>query len=191
MNLRTPLGRGRPGCRHCRAGRDDASKIGRKRLVRLPIEAVGERRLGARRRRLSWGPTSRRHCRGSRHRSGFRRARSRPRPNGRRLDPKTRATVIVNTVQIVIEIAVALQQAEAARIFIGEGGRDDPRRIVEGPPNSFACPIHMARPSESWTSGRQSIPVSFLVSENQYIVVNGARPNLATSARRTKPGRYP
>ena len=41
----------------------------------------------------------------------------------------------------------------------------------------------MQSPSESCTSGRQSIAVSFLVSENQYIEVSGAMPKRETAAR--------
>ena len=45
-------------------------------------------------------------------------------------------------------------------------------------------PVHIASPSESCTSGRQSMAVGFSVSENQYIEVSGAMP----SARRRGAG---
>ena len=44
-------------------------------------------------------------------------------------------------------------------------------------------PDHISSPSESCTSGRQSIAVSFLVSEYQYIEVHGAMPKRDTCAR--------
>ena len=45
-------------------------------------------------------------------------------------------------------------------------------------------PVHRARPSESCTSGRQSVAVPLAVSENQYIDVAGAMPKRSMSLRR-------
>ena len=44
-------------------------------------------------------------------------------------------------------------------------------------------PVHMARPSESWISGRQSMAVFLDFSEYQYIDVSGAMPSRLTSWR--------
>ena len=55
--------------------------------------------------------------------------------------------------------------------------------LLSGRHSRSPLPDHIARPSESWTSGRQSIAVSFLVSENQYIEVSGAMPKRETWAR--------
>ena len=52
--------------------------------------------------------------------------------------------------------------------------------LLSGRQSRSPLPVHIARPSESWTSGRQSIAVSFLVSENQYIEVSGAMPKRET-----------
>jgi hypothetical protein len=52
-------------------------------------------------------------------------------------------------------------------------------RQIRSPP-----PVHMASPSESWTSGRQSTAPGFAFSEYQYIEVSGAMPNRLTSRRR-------
>ena len=41
-------------------------------------------------------------------------------------------------------------------------------------------PDHISSPSESCTSGRQSIAVGFAVSEYQYIEVKGAMPKRET-----------
>ena len=45
-------------------------------------------------------------------------------------------------------------------------------------------PFHIARPSESCTSGRQSTPAGLVVSEYQYIDVSGTSPSRAMSRRR-------
>ena len=55
-------------------------------------------------------------------------------------------------------------------------------RIVERAPETLAARrVHIERPSESCTSGRQSTAVGFFVSENQYIDVRGAMPKRAMS----------
>ena len=46
------------------------------------------------------------------------------------------------------------------------------------------APFHIVSPSESCTSGRQSMAVGLTVSEYQYIDVSGASPSRATSLRR-------
>ncbi len=46
------------------------------------------------------------------------------------------------------------------------------------------APVQSARPSESWTSGRQSTAVALAFSEYQYIEVSGAMPSRSTSLRR-------
>ena len=46
--------------------------------------------------------------------------------------------VVIDAVEIVVEHAVALQQAEAARIVVGEGRDHDARRIVERTPEPLA-----------------------------------------------------
>ena len=48
--------------------------------------------------------------------------------------------------------------------------------LLSGRQMRSPAPVHIARPSESCTSGRQSIAVAFIVSENQYIEVSGAMP---------------
>ena len=48
--------------------------------------------------------------------------------------------------------------------------------LLSGRQMRSPAPVHIARPSESWTSGRQSIAVGFAVSEYQYIEVSGAMP---------------
>jgi len=55
--------------------------------------------------------------------------------------------------------------------------------LFSGRHSRSPLPDHIAKPSESWTSGRQSIAVSFLVSEYQYIEVSGAMPKRETWAR--------
>ena len=42
-------------------------------------------------------------------------------PVAQRLDPQARAAVVADAVQVMVELAVALQQAEAARDCVGEG----------------------------------------------------------------------
>ena len=56
--------------------------------------------------------------------------------------------------------------------------------LLSGRQMRSPVPVHIARPSESCTSGRQSIAVGFAVSEYQYIEVSGAMPKRATSLRR-------
>ena len=46
------------------------------------------------------------------------------------------------------------------------------------------APVHMLNPSESCTSGRQSIAVGFAVSENQNIEVSGATPKRVKAPRK-------
>ena len=53
--------------------------------------------------------------------------------------------------------------------------------LLSGRQMCSPLPVHIARPSESWTSGRQSMPARFTVSEYQYIVVSGARPSRSTA----------
>ena len=55
--------------------------------------------------------------------------------------------------------------------------------LLSGRHSRSPLPVHIARPSESCTSGRQSIAVSFFVSEYQYIEVSGAMPKRETCAR--------
>ena len=55
--------------------------------------------------------------------------------------------------------------------------------LLSGRHSRSPLPDHISSPSESCTSGRQSIAVSFLVSENQYIEVSGAMPKRDTCAR--------
>ena len=45
-------------------------------------------------------------------------------------------------------------------------------------------PVHMARPSLSWISGRQSTAVGLTVSEYQNIEVSGATPSRSIDLRR-------
>ena len=91
--------------------------------------------------------------------------------------------VVKDAIQIVIEHAIALKETKAARIVVDEGGNHDARRIVERLPQ----PLAIARPHRKtvriMTSGRQSIAVTFLVSEYQYMDVSGAMPKRDTCAR--------
>ena len=54
-----------------------------------------------------------------------------------RLDPEARPAVIHDPVLVVIEIAVALQEAEATRTEVLEGGIDTARGVVERPPDAL------------------------------------------------------
>ena len=55
--------------------------------------------------------------------------------------------------------------------------------LLSGRQSRSPLPDHISSPSESCTSGRQSMAVSFLVSEYQYIEVKGAMPKRETWAR--------
>ena len=55
--------------------------------------------------------------------------------------------------------------------------------LLSGRHSRSPLPDHIDRPSESCTSGRQSIAVCFFVSEYQYIDVSGAMPKRETAAR--------
>ena len=48
--------------------------------------------------------------------------------------------------------------------------------LLSGRQMRSPVPVHMARPSESWISGRQSMAVVFDFSEYQYMEVSGAMP---------------
>src|SRR3954471_18768068 len=64
-------------------------------------------------------------------------------PPGSGLDPQAWAPLIKNTVVlVVVEIAVALKQAEAARILVAVCIESDGRGIGERPPDPFAAPVY-------------------------------------------------
>src|SRR3546814_9317262 len=56
-------------------------------------------------------------------------------PLADRLDPDGGALLVLHPVLIVVEAAVALRQAEAARVLVREAGEADTRRVVEGAPD--------------------------------------------------------
>ena len=88
--------------------------------------------------------------------------------------------------------AILLQLArrtEIARAEIGEPvamqvGVITRGGLLSGRHNRSPAPVAMARPSESWISGRQSGALARFVSENQYMLVSGAMPSRATLRRR-------
>src|SRR3546814_5345946 len=55
-----------------------------------------------------------------------------------RLDPDGGALLVLHPVLIVVEAAVALRQAEAARVLVREAGEADTRRVAEGAPDPLA-----------------------------------------------------
>src|SRR5258707_15582376 len=54
------------------------------------------------------------------------------------LDPNRRPLLVGDAIEIMIEVAVPLQQAETARMIVGEARYHAPRRGVEGPPDAPA-----------------------------------------------------
>src|SRR3546814_17747154 len=60
------------------------------------------------------------------------------------LDPGGRPQVVTDAVEVVIEVAVALRQAEAARVVVDEARDGDLRRVVERAPDAFAAEIGRA-----------------------------------------------
>src|ERR1700730_11831198 len=120
----------------CNASRE----LGWKRLIRGPIEAIRKAELGSGRRRFFRSP----------HRDNIvvdfivgwdfdqlDRAFA-PIPFG--LDPEARTAVIKDPILIMVKGPVALQQPEAARVFIQKGRCDDAWRIVERTPRSLSRP---------------------------------------------------
>ena len=83
----------------------------------------------------------------------------------------------------MVEHPIALKEAETARVLSRKAETMMRGGLLSGRHRRSPLPDHIARPSKSWTSGRQSIAVSFLVSENQYIEVKGAMPKRVTWAR--------
>ena len=81
----------------------------------------------------------------------------------------------------MVEIVVALQQAEPARMLVLESRYGDVRWIVELLLDVLAAAGPHGEAVGSCTSGRQSIPARLTVSEYQYIVVSGARPSRSTA----------
>ena len=59
-------------------------------------------------------------------------------PLAQRLDPGGGPAVIGDAVEIVVELAVALQQAEAARALVEEAGDGGVRGVDERPPDALA-----------------------------------------------------
>ena len=75
-----------------------------------------------------------------------------------RLDPDARPVVVEDAVVLVVlEVAVPLQQAEAARALVEI--RADAQRggLLSGRQIHSPLPVQIASPSESWISGRQSL----------------------------------
>jgi hypothetical protein len=56
--------------------------------------------------------------------------------------------------------------------------------LLRGRQMRSPLPVHRAKPSESWISGRQSTAVVLAFSEYQYMEVRGAIPRRPTSWRR-------
>src|SRR3546814_1910553 len=82
-------------------------------------------------------------------------------PGLQRLDPEARAALVMHAIEIVLERAVALQQAEAARPVVDEGGGGHVLGIVEWPPEPLAGAGPEREPvgirSEEHTSGLQPL----------------------------------
>ena len=62
-------------------------------------------------------------------------------PVAQGLDPGRRAAVVADAVQIVVEHAVALDQAEALGGLVEVAGVEDPGRVVERAPDPLAGPV--------------------------------------------------
>ena len=78
------------------------------------------------------------------------------------------AQLVAHAVLVMVEVAVALQQAEAARVVVGEARRHGPRRIVERPPDALARAgphgeavgiVHLGPPVDGGGLRRLGIPV--------------------------------
>ena len=186
MNLRTPLGRAGAGLAAiAEAGRDDSGRAASGR-ARPPTSACGSGIRG-----LAGPGRLGRHPHGDdvvvdlvvgRDLDELDRALA---PVAQRLDPERGAAVVIDAVEIVVEVPVALEQAEALRALVGEGRGDDPRRVVERAPDALAGArsTWRGRPNRGFpgASRRRSV---FAFSEYQYIEVRGAMPRRLTSWRR-------
>src|SRR3546814_18134045 len=61
-------------------------------------------------------------------------------PLSLRLDPGRWPLVVFHAVQVMVEVAIALRQSEAARVLVAEAGDRDPVRVVQRPPDPLAGP---------------------------------------------------
>src|SRR5690606_13041734 len=55
-----------------------------------------------------------------------------------RLHPEARPALVGHTIQVMVEVAIALHEAEASRVHIGKCRSDGAWWIVERPPNTLA-----------------------------------------------------
>ena len=82
-----------------------------------------------------------------------------------------RALVAERLVLVVVEVAVALQQAEAARVLVDEGETCSVGGLVSGRQTHSPLPRHIDSPSESWISSRHSSRPRRSFSPNQNMLV--------------------
>ena len=106
-------------------------------------------------------------------------------PAGQGLDPDRGAALVAERLVLVVgEIAVALQQPEAARIFVEEGVETwSCGGLVSGRQTHSPLPRHIERPSESWISSRHSSVPRCSFSPNQNMLVMGAMPSRSIGLR--------
>ena len=138
MNLRTPFGRGCRPARHCRGGWHDPGERRRIGLLRRPVHAVAQNSSACRRAPARPAPTWRRCCRGSRRRSGSRRAGSSPGPRCPAARSRGTGGGRNRRRRGNGRSCGRAEQPEALRAPRREGRGDDPRRVVERAPDALA-----------------------------------------------------
>ena len=93
--------------------------------------------------------------------------------------------MVAHAVLVMVEVAVALATGRSpagdVSVKLDTMIRDG---LFSGRQMCSPLPVQIARPSESWISGRQSTAVGFAVSEYQNIEVSGAMPSRSIGLRR-------
>src|SRR5690606_7967079 len=125
-------------CAWAAAGGYATCQLGSSRFVRLPVQAIADDVFGS----LGCGCVG--HPHGKNVVAGSILGRTLDQlycplaPVAHGLDPGSRAAFIVSVVQVVVETAVALRQAEAAGILVQESREHGTGGIVQWAPDAFA-----------------------------------------------------